>query len=51
MLVADAFDAMRTKTIVEQGRALQRFAGHDFAGWELCFQIITSRQCATGPGR
>ena len=46
MLVADTFNAVRAKTILDQRRALQRLARHNLAVWKLLLQIITSRNRA-----
>ncbi len=40
VLVADAFDAVRAEAVVQQRRALQRFAGAEFAVREDFLQVV-----------
>ncbi len=42
MLVADAFDAMGSKSVLEQGWALQRFTGDNLTVGEQFFQVVTA---------
>jgi hypothetical protein len=42
VLVADAFDAVRAKTVFKQGRALQRFGSNDLAGREDLLQVVAA---------
>ncbi len=51
MFVADALDAVGAEAVVEQGGALQGFAGGNFAGWELLFHIIATADCTGGSSR
>ena len=48
VLVADALDAVCTEAVLQQGRALQRFAGHDLAVGEDLLHVIAA---GDGPGR
>ena len=52
MLVADAFDAVRAESVLEQGRALQGFAGGDLAVREDLLHVIAAgdRPRRTGGG-
>src|SRR5690606_37941386 len=47
MFIPDAFDAVRTKSILHQGWTLQCFAGNDLTGWEYLFQIIPAANCSS----
>ena len=46
MLVSDSFDTVLAESVAEQGRALQGFAGHDFAHGELLFKKISAGERA-----
>ncbi len=48
VLVANTFDAVRAKAIVQQGGALQRFTGNNLAARENLLEVITA---GNGPGR
>ena len=48
VLVADAFDAVRAKAVLQQGGALQRFAGDNLAARENLLEVIAA---GNGAGR
>ena len=50
MFVANSFDAVATKTIVQQRGALQSFGSNNFHVRELLFQVIACTDCSCRTG-
>ncbi len=48
MFIANALNAVRAKTVREQGRAFLGFAGDDFAGWEALLEVIPGGDGSSG---
>jgi len=51
VLIANPLNPVITKPILQQSWALQGFGNGNLHFWELGFQVVASRQCATGTGR